>query len=59
MCCYSQVMADAANEALDVILANCCVKGIIPFLLSSVISDKNKIHRTQCARLIVLILEVT
>lgn len=53
-----QVMADAASEAMETILANCRARGSVAFILNAALSDKSKVVRGQCSKLVVLMLEV-
>lgn len=53
-----QVMADAANEAMATVVQHCRAKGAVVQILSAVISERNKVMRTNCSKLLLLMLEV-
>eukprot|EP00191_Tetraselmis_sp_GSL018_P009334 CAMPEP_0177597036 /NCGR_PEP_ID=MMETSP0419_2-20121207/11476_1 /TAXON_ID=582737 /ORGANISM="Tetraselmis sp., Strain GSL018" /LENGTH=1360 /DNA_ID=CAMNT_0019089137 /DNA_START=390 /DNA_END=4473 /DNA_ORIENTATION=- len=53
-----QVMADSACEAMATILTHTRAKGLAQQLLNTILTDRSKLLRTNCSKLLLLILEV-
>jgi CLIP-associating protein 1/2 len=53
-----QVMADAAVDGMETIVRHCRARGAVVPILNAIISERNKVMRTHCSKVFLLMLEV-